>query len=163
MPIPTCFPVLPHFLNLIQPFSSYCMNMDSGYIDCFVAYSSRRKRGITVRGRLQRRIRTVSSPCREMYLCTGAEAELYYPWRRRHRRGVLPLLLCEVQLVRGTTRCPIDFEEALNPEGLYWSSGWLHNHFDLFRDRSARERLVWARVFLSVEGEIRVKKGGETR
>ena len=65
--------------------------------------------------------------------------------------------------VRGTTRCPIDFEGALNPEGLYWSSGWLHNHFDLFRDRSARERLVWARVFLSVEGKIRVKKGGESR
>lgn len=43
-------------------------------------------------------------------------------------------------IVRGTTRYSVDFEEAMNPEGLYWSSGWLHNHFDLFRDRSARER-----------------------
>ena len=66
-------------------------------------------------------------------------------------------------IVRGTTRCSVEFEEALNPEGLYWSSGWLHNHFDLFRDRSARERQAWGRGFLSVEGGIRVKKGGGTR
>ena len=54
-------------------------------------------------------------------------------------------------IVRGTTRYSVDFEEALNPEGLYWSSGWLHNHFDLFRDRSARERQAWAKGFLSVK------------
>ena len=55
-------------------------------------------------------------------------------------------------IVRSTTRYSVDLEEALNPEGLYWSSGWLHNHFDLFRDRRARERQAWGKGFLSVEG-----------
>ena len=61
-------------------------------------------------------------------------------------------------VVRGTTRYSVDFEEALNAEGLYWSSGWLHNHFDLFRDRSARERQAWAMGFLSVEGGYQDKE-----
>ena len=58
-------------------------------------------------------------------------------------------------IVRGTTRYSVDFEEALNPEGLYWSNGWLHNHFDLFRDRHARERQAWAKGFLKKGGRIR--------
>ena len=70
-----------------------------------MAYSSRWKRGITVRGRLQGRICTVSSPCREMYLCAGAEADLYSVEEEAAQDRPA------ASIVRGTTRYSVDLKK----------------------------------------------------
>lgn len=56
-------------------------------------------------------------------------------------------------IARGITWLSVCCQEAMDQEELYWPSGWLHDQFDLLRDRNARGEALWARGSLSVEGE----------
>lgn len=48
-------------------------------------------------------------------------------------------------IARGVNWLSVGCQHAMGQEGLYSQSGWLHDHFDLLRDRSARGEARLAR------------------
>ena len=99
-----------------------------------VAMSNRRCIRVPVRRRPQGKLRTVSSPCREMYLYTVAEAECCssVEGEAAQERRVA------VCIARGINWLSFDCRHAMDNSirmDYIGSSGWLHVRWDLSRDQ----------------------------